>query len=115
MDLRAYYRDQKRLVGLAAVAVIAIVVAGWAIRGRSDDPNYLTAEVQRGGITSVVQATGTINPLTTVPVGSTYRGRCNTFSPISIRGSRRARCSASSIRECIKRKWGRRGATSITR
>src|SRR5260370_32553820 len=74
MDLRAYYRDHKKLVGLATVAVIAILVAGWAIRGRSDDPNYLTAEVQRGGITSVVQATGTINPLTTVPVGSYVSG-----------------------------------------
>lgn len=74
MDLRAYYRNHKKLVALAAVAVIAIVAAGWAIRGRSDDPNYLTTEVQRGSITSVVQATGTINPLTTVPVGSYVSG-----------------------------------------
>ncbi len=74
MDLRPYYRNHKKLVGLAAIAVIAVVAAAWAIRGRSDDPNYLTAEVQRGGITSVVQATGTINPLTTVPVGSYVSG-----------------------------------------
>src|SRR5260370_41647624 len=74
MDLRAYHRDPKKLVGLSGGAVIAILVSGWAIRGRSDDPNYLTAEVQRGGITSVVQATGTINPLTTVPVGSYVSG-----------------------------------------
>jgi HlyD family secretion protein len=74
MNLQAYYRDHKKLFGLAALALIAILVAGWAIRGRSDDPNYLTAEVQRGGITSVVQATGTINPLTTVPVGSYVSG-----------------------------------------
>src|SRR5579859_2330653 len=74
MDLRAYYRDHKKLVGLGALVVLAIFVGGWAIRGRSDDPNYLTAEVQHGGITSVVQATGTINPLTTVPVGSYVSG-----------------------------------------
>lgn len=74
MDLQAYYRVHKKLVGLAAVALIAIVAAGWAIRSRSDDPNYLTAEAQRGSITSVVQATGTINPLTTVPVGSYVSG-----------------------------------------
>src|SRR5260370_2379251 len=74
MDLRAYYRDHKKLVGLSAVAVIAILVAGWAIRGRWEDPSYLTAEVQRGGITSVVQATGTINPLITVLVGSYVSG-----------------------------------------
>src|SRR5579863_10277440 len=74
MDLRAYYRDHKKLVGLGALVVLAILVGGWAIRGRSDDPNYLTAEVQHGSITSVVQATGTINPLTTVPVGSYVSG-----------------------------------------
>src|SRR5260370_14660340 len=74
MDLQAYYRGHKKLVGLAALAVIAMLAAGWAIRGRWDDPNYLTGEVQRGGITSVVQATGTINPLTTVPVGSYVSG-----------------------------------------
>lgn len=74
MDLRAYYRDHKKLAVIAAVGVIAVVAAGWAIRGRSDDPTYLTAEAQRGSITSVVQATGTINPLTTVPVGSYVSG-----------------------------------------
>src|SRR6202049_2214377 len=74
MDFRTYYRDHKKLVGLGALIVLAILVAGWAIRGRSDDPNYLTAEVQHGGITSVVQATVTINPLTTVPVGSDVSG-----------------------------------------
>src|ERR1700719_2926277 len=74
MDLRAYYRDHKKLVGLGSLAVIAILSAGWVIRVRSDYPNYLTAEVQRGGITAVVQATGTINPLTTVPVGSSVSG-----------------------------------------
>src|SRR4029077_13986583 len=74
MYLRAYYRDHKKLVGLGALAVIAILSAGWVIRGRADDPNYLTAEVRRGSITAVVQATGTINPLTTVPVGSYVSG-----------------------------------------
>src|SRR5438132_14426001 len=74
MDLQAYYRGHKKRVGLAALAVIAMLAAGWAIRGRSDDPNYQTAEVQRGSITSVVEATGTINPLTTVPVGSYVSG-----------------------------------------
>src|SRR6266699_5350248 len=74
MDLQAYYRGHKKLVGLAALAVIAMLAAGWAIRGRSDDPNYQTAEVQRGSITSVVEATGTINPLTTVPDGSYVSG-----------------------------------------
>jgi HlyD family secretion protein len=74
MNLQAYYREHKKLVVLAAVGVIAALAAGWVIHGRSDDPNYQTAEVERGSITSVVQATGTINPLTTVPVGSYVSG-----------------------------------------
>ncbi len=74
MRIGDYYRSHRRLTFAAVAAVIALLGAGWAIRGRSDDPSYLTAEVQRGGITSVVQATGTINPLTTVPVGSYVSG-----------------------------------------
>src|SRR6516225_2695500 len=44
------------------------------MRSHADRPNYLTATVEQGNITSVVQATGTINPLTTVPVGSYVSG-----------------------------------------
>lgn len=43
-------------------------------RERTGAPKYTTAVVRRGNITSVVQATGTINPLTTVPVGSYVSG-----------------------------------------
>ncbi len=44
------------------------------MRGRADTPQYTTAPVDRGAITAVVQATGTINPVTTVPVGSYVSG-----------------------------------------
>jgi HlyD family secretion protein len=74
MRILEYYHSHRRLALTLAAGLIAALAAGWAIRGRSDDPTYLTAEVQRGGITSVVQATGTINPLTTVPVGSYVSG-----------------------------------------
>ena len=74
MRFREYYQNHRGLTLILAAAVVAMMAGGWAIRGRSDDPSYLTAEVQRGGITSVVQATGTINPLTTVPVGSYVSG-----------------------------------------
>src|SRR6202043_286392 len=74
MDFRTYHRDHKKLLGLAALMAAAILVAGWGVRGRSDDPQDFNAGGQRGGITSVVQATGTINPLTTVPVGSYVSG-----------------------------------------
>ncbi len=61
------------MLGLA-VAAAAVVLLGFWIEGRSQGPKYLTAPVQRGSITSAVEATGTINPLTTVPVGSYVSG-----------------------------------------
>jgi HlyD family secretion protein len=74
MRVREYYQSHRGLSLLVAVGVIALLVVGWAIRGRSNDPKYLTARVERGNITSVVQSTGTITPLTTVPVGSYVSG-----------------------------------------
>src|SRR5215472_8932259 len=56
-----------------AAAGVAIATA-WTLKHRPEAPNFLTARVERGGITSVVQATGTVNPLTTVPVGSYVSG-----------------------------------------
>src|SRR5215472_12059056 len=50
------------------------IAAAWAFRRSPDPPKYLTARVEQGAITSAVQATGTINPLTTVPVGSYVSG-----------------------------------------
>jgi len=55
-------------------AIAALLLLGFWIRGRSAPVRYLTAAVTRGAITSAVEATGTINPLTTVPVGSYVSG-----------------------------------------
>ena len=74
MAIGNYYRQHKKIVTVAGIAVVALVTAGMVRRAWSGDPKYLTAQVQRGDITAVVQATGTINPLTTVPVGSYVSG-----------------------------------------
>jgi HlyD family secretion protein len=74
MALRKYYQDHTKLVNLTAIALAALLTAGMVLRARSGDVKYLTANVKRGDITAVVQATGTINPLTTVPVGSYVSG-----------------------------------------
>jgi HlyD family secretion protein len=65
---------RRRYLLLAGVVVLVLVTVGMVMRARSGDAKYLTAQVQRGDITSIVQATGTINPLTTVPVGSYVSG-----------------------------------------
>jgi HlyD family secretion protein len=74
MAIKEYYQHHKKLVALLSIGLAALLTVGMVMRARSGDPKYLTAAVLRGEITAVVQATGTINPLTTVPVGSYVSG-----------------------------------------
>src|SRR5579862_7391350 len=74
MSLRESYQQHKKLY-LIGAAVLVVVIAGWAYaRSHSNDPKFTTSEVRMGNITASVQATGTINALTTVPVGSYVSG-----------------------------------------
>jgi HlyD family secretion protein len=60
-------------------AVVAVIVGGvWYFkRGRTDAPDYQTAMVTRGDLTQVVTATGTLNPVVNVTVGSQVSGIIN--------------------------------------
>jgi HlyD family secretion protein len=69
-----HYWKYIKLALLILLCAGGLATAGWVLKHRPDPPRFLTATVERGGITSVVQATGTINPLTTVPVGSYVSG-----------------------------------------
>jgi HlyD family secretion protein len=59
------------IVILAMLALAAI--AAFQLKG-NDNPQYFTAKVDRGDISQVVEATGTINAVTTVQVGSQVSG-----------------------------------------
>jgi HlyD family secretion protein len=73
MSLKESYSKHK--TAYIAVACLVVILGLWGyFRSRSDGPKFTTVVVKRGNITSVVQATGTINPLTTVPVGSYVSG-----------------------------------------
>jgi len=74
VNLREQFHEHQKLYIIIAVAVAALLTLGSVMRSHADRPNYLTVTVEQGNITSVVQATGTINPLTTVPVGSYVSG-----------------------------------------
>jgi HlyD family secretion protein len=67
--------NSRRWVLVAAVAAVAILGFFWW-RGRvaSATPKYRTAEIDRGTIESVVSATGTIEPVEQVQVGSQVSG-----------------------------------------
>ena len=74
MSLRESYQQHKKLYVIGAAALI-VLIAGWSYaRSRANDPKFTTSEVRTGNITASVQATGTINALTTVPVGSYVSG-----------------------------------------
>ncbi len=58
-----------------AVAVIAVVVFAAFKLTRKDKVQVFTAKVERGDIRDVVEATGQINAVTSVQVGSQVSGR----------------------------------------
>ena len=65
------------LIGGAA----AVVVIGWSLFGpKGNAEPYRTAEVDRGAITRVVSATGTLQPLVSANVGSTVSGPVQSVS-----------------------------------
>ncbi|MCC6349623.1 MAG: efflux RND transporter periplasmic adaptor subunit [Candidatus Eisenbacteria bacterium] len=64
------------VLGLAAIVVVAAV---WVVRARQKPaaPKYRTAAVERGDVTATVSATGTVNPVMQVEVGSQVSGTLN--------------------------------------
>lgn len=65
------------LIALALIAVLA--GAGWfawdALNGKADTQRYKTAKVERGPLTAVVSATGTLTPVVSVQVSSQISGQ----------------------------------------
>ena len=59
---------------LVAPPVALMLWAGSISLGTRPSAQFFTAKVEKGDVSQVVQATGTINPVTTVPVGSVVSG-----------------------------------------
>jgi HlyD family secretion protein len=68
----------KRLI-MIAVPLVVLAAAVAVGMGRRKEPTYFTAAVERGDVMSIVQATGTINAVTTVQVGSQVSGNIQTL------------------------------------
>jgi len=68
------FREHRFAYLLALVCLLALGAGGYYYKVRANDVKYTTAPVRIGDITASVQATGTINPLTTIPVGSYVSG-----------------------------------------
>ncbi len=64
----------KRFLVIGTLVIAALAAGGYYWTSHAKEVRYSTVRVKRGDINSAVQATGTINPLTTVPVGSFVSG-----------------------------------------
>jgi len=93
----------RRLV--VSVLVVAVAVAGiWAyfqVRSSGSTPRYRAALVERGPITSTVSATGSLNAVVTVQVGSQVSGQIKdllaTFNSVVRKGQLIARIDPESF------------------
>ncbi len=63
-----------RILIISGLALIAVLIGFYWWKAQAKTIKYVTQTIKRGDISSSVQATGTINPLTTVPVGSFVSG-----------------------------------------
>ena len=61
------------LVGVVGVGVI-LAAAYWGLRDGAKESPYMTAPVQRGDVTQVVTATGSLQAVVTVQVGTQVSG-----------------------------------------
>jgi HlyD family secretion protein len=74
-----FLRGRSLYMSLGAAAIVLLV--GWTFfNGDSDAEPYRTAEIDRGSITRVVSATGTLQPLVSANVGSTVSGPVQSVS-----------------------------------
>src|SRR6202051_2905235 len=69
-----WQRSMMHRAMLVAPPIALILWAGYVTVGSRSTAQYFTAKVDQGDISQVVQTTGTINPVNTVPVGSVVSG-----------------------------------------
>jgi len=68
-------RPRGRIIGILVLLALFIGVGGVAWLRSEKSPRYRTAPVERGEIVATISASGTLNAVTTVQVGSQISGR----------------------------------------
>src|SRR6266480_2391766 len=72
----------KRILGLSAV-ILLVAVGVWGyfyVQSRGQGQGYRTARIERGPLTAAVSATGNLNAVITVQVGSQVSGQIKELS-----------------------------------
>lgn len=70
------HKHRRRVILLVVALGLAVVAsaAGWWVARPAPPPTYLTASLSRGDVSPTVTATGTVNPVMTIIVGSYVSG-----------------------------------------
>ena len=72
--LKSYAAGEKRYI-IAFAAMVLVVATGFLFRSQQSTARpYLTAKIERGNLRNTVTATGTLQAVTTVQVGSQASG-----------------------------------------
>jgi HlyD family secretion protein len=71
-------QGMKKVTWMAGVVVLALLGGGawwWSQRAKADDVTYRTAKIERGSLQATVSASGAVNPVTQVSVGTQVSGQ----------------------------------------
>ncbi len=68
-------KNSRLWVALFLLAAVLGLGAWWFSRGADDAPKYRLAKIERGPLTAAVASTGTLNPVTSVQVGTQVSGQ----------------------------------------
>jgi HlyD family secretion protein len=64
----------KKILIIGAILIVIVVTGFILFRGKGNEPKFRTEKVTRGDIEMAITATGTVNPVTTVLVGTQVSG-----------------------------------------
>lgn len=67
-------KKNKKLLIILAIAVMAVLAGIIIVFSGSKKIKFKTAKIQKGEITQTVRATGNVNPVTTIIVGTRVSG-----------------------------------------
>src|SRR3989338_8528478 len=66
--------DMKKIMIIVICAAVLGIAAWMLFKNESDEPKFKTEKIMRGHIIETVTASGTVNPVTTVLVGTQVSG-----------------------------------------